>query len=436
MSTGILGGGITGLTLGCFLNDSSAILEGNIETGGLCRSLSCGGFTFDYGGSHIVFSKDTEAMNFMLSALGDNKVKNRRNTKILFKGSFVKYPFENGLSDLPLEDNYECLQKYIECNLKKARGEVRRPENFKEWMYYTFGQGITEKYMLPYNEKIWNYNAELMNVEWVDGRVPEPPINDVIKASLGLPTEGYMHQLFFYYPETGGIQSLIKGIEKKYKGDVITGFKVQKIYREGTKWTLSDGKESLKFDRLISTIPLHELITTLKNLPSDVINAVKSLKYNSLITIMIGIKKSPINDISWLYVPSPDDGLFNRLSFPSNFSINVVPEGMSSVMAEITCNINDKVWSTSDDEIIKRTEEDLYKLNIINKEDVCYAKAWRSKYAYIIYDLDYLNNMRTISNYFSSIGIFLCGRFSEFKYLNMDACVRSAMNMAIKLNDE
>ena len=198
MKIGILGGGLTGVTLGYFLNYDVEILEKNKETGGLCRSLQDEGFTFDYGGSHIIFSKDKEVLSFMLAVLGDNKVQRRRNAKILFKGNYVKYPFENGLNDLPKEDNFECLYYYIDNLIKREQDKSNSPKNFKEWIYYTFGKGIAEKYMIPYNEKIWNTKSEQMSLEWVENRVPQPPIEDVIKSSLGIATEGYTHQLHFY----------------------------------------------------------------------------------------------------------------------------------------------------------------------------------------------------------------------------------------------
>lgn len=160
MKTAILGGGLTGLTLGYFLNQRRIdfeILEKESECGGLMRTLQEDGFTFDYGGSHILFTKDKEVLDFTVNLLGDNKIKNRRNTKILYKGHYVKYPFENGLADLPKEDNFECLYYFIQNIIKKEKGELKRPNNLKEWFYYTFGKGISEKYLIPYNEKIWKY---------------------------------------------------------------------------------------------------------------------------------------------------------------------------------------------------------------------------------------------------------------------------------------
>lgn len=433
MKIGILGGGLTGLTLGYFLNCEVEILEKNKETGGLCRSLQEEGFTFDYGGSHVIFSKDKEVLKFMIDILGDNKVRRRRNTKSLFKGNYVKYPFENGLNDLPMEDNFECLYYYIINLVKRECNKIREPENFKEWIYYTFGKGIAEKYMIPYNEKIWNTKSEQMSLEWVENRVPQPPIEDVIKSSLGIETEGYTHQLYFHYPKTGGIQSLIKSIESGMKGRITTNFEVQSIRKEDDKWIVSSNNKEKEFGMVISTLHLSDFINVLRDVPENVVNAVNNLKYNSLITVMIGLDIPKLNNFSWLYVP--DKGIkTHRVSFPSNYSECVAPDGKSSVLAEITCSEDEEIWKQKDDDIADEVIDELHRLKIINKNTVCYSKVKRSKYAYVIYDLDYTKKMQVINKYFSEIGIELCGRFSEFKYLNMDACIRSAMNKADEFN--
>ncbi len=262
MITAILGGGLTGLTLGHLLQDKGInfeILEKETECGGLLRSLHEAGFAFDYGGSHVIFSKDQEAFDFILKLLSNNKLKKRRNTKVLYKGHYVKYPFENGLSDLPKKDNFECAISFIKNLIEKEKGEIKKPGNLREWCYFTFGKGIAEKYLIPYNEKIWKYPLDNISLEWVE-RIPNPPIEDVIKSSLGIETEGYTHQLYFYYPRDGGIQALVTSLEAKVKDQIIKNFNVKKIDKKHEKWHISDGKSERVYDDVISTIPVVELV--------------------------------------------------------------------------------------------------------------------------------------------------------------------------------
>ncbi len=76
-------------------------------------------------------------------------------------------------------------------------------------------------------------------------------------------------------------------------------------------------------------------------------------------------------------------------------------------------------------------------MKIIKKDTVSFTRLKRSKYAYVISDLEFEKNMKTVSDFIDKIGIDLVGRFSEFRYMNMDACVRRAMNYtsSVKLKD-
>ncbi|MCW4046847.1 MAG: FAD-dependent oxidoreductase [Candidatus Bathyarchaeota archaeon] len=429
MKTIILGGGLTGLTLAYLMGQNVEILEKEPECGGLMRTIEYEGFTFDWEGSHVIFSKNPEPLNFMLSLLGKNKVRNRRNTKILYNSRLVKYPFENGLSDLPKRENFQCLYDFIQSTIKKEKGEISKPVNLKEWFIYTFGEAIALKYLVPYNEKIWKYPIDQMSLEWVE-RVPSPPIADVIKSSLGITTEGYTHQLYFYYPRHGGIQSLIKSLETRIAGSVTTNFEVIEVSGEDGNWIISNGRQKKRCEKLVSTIPIQRLVKAI-DAPSKIREAANRLKYNSLITVMIGLKKKLSGNLSWLYIPNCNI-LPHRVSFPSNYSPDVTPVGMSSVVAEITCKVEDEVWQKKDSIIANQVVNDLHSLNIIDKLDVSFALTRRAEYAYVISDLNYKENMKIIRDYFTQKKIGLVGRFSEFRYLNMDDCVKSAMNYVEK----
>lgn len=434
MKIGVLGGGLAGLAAANFLTHDFEVLEKNDECGGLCRSLREDGFVFDYGGGHIIFSRDKKVLRYLVERLGKNVVKRRRNTKIFFKGRYVKYPFENGLSDLPRPDNYECLYSYVENWMAREREELREPRNFMEWMYYTFGRGITEKYLIPYNRKIWNFEPARMAVDWVKDRVPQPPVADVVKSSLGIQTEGYVHQLFFYYPKRGGIQSLIKNFERGIGNKITRGFNVKRVAKEGDSWVVSDGVREKVFNRIISTIPIMELVETYRGAPARVKKAARGLKYNSLVTVLLGFDVKKLNDIHWLYFPRDEDGLFNKVCFPFNNSSHVVPKGKSSAIVEITCRHRDDVWKEKDEKLIEHTLNKLDENEVADRRKVCFSKVMRSKYAYVINDLGYNRNIKVCRDFFAREGVELCGRFSEFKYLGMDATVKSAVEKAEALN--
>ncbi len=429
MKIGILGGGLTGLAIAANLkNHDFEVLEKENECGGLCRSFSEDGFTFDYGGAHIIFSRNEAPVNFMLSVLGDNHVRGRRNNKIYFKGRYVKYPFENGLAGLPKQDIFECLYHYIVNDFPRPR------ISFKEWIYHTFGKGIAEKYLIPYNEKIWNYPSDRMSFHWVDGRVPKPPMEDVIKSAIGIETEGYTHQLHFYYPKEGGIQSLIRGLEQRIPGERIArNFAVDRVEKINDKWLVGGAAGIREFDRLICTIPIFHLVRCLDTIPGQVAQAVAGLRYNSLLAVMVGLDSDRLPDYTAVY--SPDRTFLpNRIAFPGNFSSRNVPAGKSSLVAEITANRGDGVWEDSDEELADHVISGLAEMNLIDPAHVCFTKVMRSPYAYVVYDLDYLSNISAVRRYADELGITLCGRFAEFEYLNMDGCVERGLSLASRLD--
>ncbi len=428
MTVAILGGGLTGLTIANLQSSEDVrILEKENDCGGLCRSNQENGYTFDIGGSHVIFSKDNDALEFMKKTLGDNISKKRRNTKVLYKEKSVKYPFENGLCDLPKQDNFECLLGFFKAYNERNNRTQPNPNNFKEWMYYTFGSGIAEKYLIPYNEKIWKLEPAQMGLAWVGNRIPQPPIEDVIKASLGLESEGYVHQLYFYYPIEGGIQALIKSLEEKVHDKITLNFKINNIEKTDNGWVISNGSSHIKCEEIISTIPLFDLISSLQDVPKTIKDAVAGLKYTSLVTILLGIDSPKLNDISWIYIPDTKC-ISHRVSFPSNYSDKVAPPNKSCVLAEVTYNENSGIARLTNKEILENIVNYLDQNNLINKNNIEYTKINRAKYAYVVNDLNYERNIRIIKAYLKKTGIHLVGRFSEWEYYNMDACVRSAMN--------
>lgn len=228
----ILGGGLSAISLAYFMQNNRNIEEIIISEkeerlGGLCRSFRVNGIFYDIG-PHIIFSKDQDILNFMNTLLDENKEIIRRSNRILYKNSFIQYPFENDLSKLPKEELDYCLDSFLNNPYEKYR-----PENMLQYFLKTFGEGITNIYLRPYNEKIWKFDPCFMGSQMVE-RIPKPPKEDILRSAQGETVDGYIHQLYFTYPKMFGIEALLKAFVNNFsnKTKIYTNNEVLEIRKK------------------------------------------------------------------------------------------------------------------------------------------------------------------------------------------------------------
>lgn len=434
MKVAILGGGLSAVSVACFLqekyrNIDITIIEKEERLGGLNRSFTTNnGLCYDIG-PHIIFSKDKEVLEMMNGFIKENKNSLRRSNRILYKGAFVQYPFENDLSKLPKNDLDFCVNAF-----EHNAYENYSADNMLQFFLKTFGTGITNCYLRPYNEKIWKFDPSYMDVQMVD-RIPKPPKEDILRSANGETVEGYTHQLYFTYPSTGGIEEIVKGFTKQFKENIniFTSKKVSKITKENGIFKIDAGGESFEAEHVISTIPAN-LLVDMYNVPEKIKNAGKDLMYNSII---IGIANCNIDKAgdNYAFMIADKEVVFHRLSKIDFLGDEYHKDGTATYMIEITYRKNDLIDTASDDDVRKQIINGLKHIEFINKdEDVNFVDVNRFEYAYVINDINHKENITTVKNYFNNEGILLNGRFGSFEYLNMDAVIRQSMELVKNIN--
>lgn len=432
MKLSILGGGLSAISVAYFLQDREDISQIDIfekdeALGGLCRTYETNGIEYDVG-PHIIFSKDKEILDLMNNLLGDNNEQHRRSNRILHKKRFVQYPFENDLSKLPQEDIDYCVNGFLHNPFEKYDAT-----NMLQFFLKTFGEGITNTYLRPYNEKIWKFDPCFMDTQMVE-RIPKPPKEDIIKSANGETIDGYLHQLYFTYPKTGGTEALIKAFIDKLnsKVKIHTNAGVKSVSKTSDGFEIVTEAGTFKADRVISTIPVNEFchIYTGTQPADDILNNADDLKYNSIAICIVNTKKDYAGD-NYAFMVADKNVKFHRISKLDFMGNKYHKDGTATYMAEITYRKNDLNDKSSDKELTDKVIEGLETIGFIDsKEDVNFTDLKRFEYAYVIYDLNHRKNMDKIKSYFENEGVYLNGRFGSFEYLNMDAIIRQSKNLA------
>ncbi len=434
MKTAILGAGISGLALARFLIDGGltaqdiTIFESAPKAGGLCHSETVDGFTYDISGGHILFSKDKPALEWMIQQGGGPEafVKRDRNTKIRFEDRWVHYPFENGLGDLPEQANFDCLQGYVNAWHTRTMDGSEAPKDFKSWILWRFGAGIAKHFMDPYNEKIWKRELDQISSGWVAGRVPDAPVDDVLKASIGLRTEGYKHQAMFYYPKQGGFQGITDAIAARLTEQVKLNTPVTQIVKQGESWTINGEA----FDCVVSTIPLTYMPDLVEGMPENVAGAMKALEYNSMVTFLLALDREKHPDLSWIYLPQKAQGPTNRVTYMSNYSEGNAPAGKSSFLCEVTVPGGGPFPGAElEDEVV----DGMLHAGLMTRDELMFTHRSQVKHAYVVFDHGFEEKRATSLAWLRGAGIEPLGRFGRFDYDNSDQCVIKARELAAEL---
>jgi protoporphyrinogen oxidase len=324
----IIGAGPTGLGAAYRLKELGQsdflVLERDKHVGGLASSfVDDKGFTWDIGG-HVQFSHYKYFDDLMVKALGaDGWFHHQRESWAWMRDRFVPYPVQNNIRYFPKEQMWKALEGLIKLYQNPPRGT---PKNFHEWIMATFGEGLADEFMMPYNFKVWAYPPADMNAVWVGERVAVTDLARVTKNILFEQDDlSWGPNNTFQFPKHGGTGSVWKSVGKMIGEDKIRlGVTVQAIDPKAKTVTLQHG-ETLKYDVLLSTMPL-DLLTKAAAL-EKLAHSASTLKYSTSHIVGLGLAGAPPEPLKtkcWMYFPEANCPFYRTTVF-SNYSPNNVP---------------------------------------------------------------------------------------------------------------
>lgn len=421
----ILGGGLAGLSAAYHIGKGCQVFEAEDTPGGLLRTREIGGYSFDYTG-HLLHLKDPYARELVTGLMAGNLKEHSRRAAIYSKGVFTGYPFQANTYGLPEETAGECLRGFEEAEGRKPGASP--PGNFRDWVTHYFGNGIARHFMLPYNAKLWRYDLSGMSVDGIAPYVPVPTVEEVRRGATKEGAEGLGYNARFFYPERGGIESFVRALLPHVR-DLSLGQEAVQVDAEKKTVTFKTGYTAW-YDRLVSTVPLPELVRMIKDVPAEIGDAASRLRYVSVYDINLGVARADLSPYHWIYFPE-DEFPFYRAGFLNGFSEHMAPVGCSSVYVEVS-HTPDKLLPA--ESLAENAIDGLIRCGVLMPDDeVPVRDVVDIKYAYVVFDQHLKAVLPAIHSYLESRGIISIGRYGGWEYSSMEDAILEGRRTAWKL---
>jgi protoporphyrinogen oxidase len=380
------------------------------------------GFMFDVG-PHISFTKDPRIQSLFAESVDQQYETVQINLNNYWRGYWPLHPVQLHLHGLPEETVVKVISDFVE--------ERQRPErpvnNYADWLLTSFGKSFAELFPMQYTRKYHTTTAENMSTDWLGPRIYRPSLEEVLRGAIS-PSAPHVHYItHFRYPSAGGFVNYLKKFvplgNLKLDHELVSIDPREKLLR------FSNGHLT-KYDGLISSVPLPDLIRIIQGAPQDVVEASQRLACSTCVLVNVGVDREDLSSAHMTYFYD-EDICFTRLGFPHMLTSCNAPPGKGSIQAEVYFSDRYKPLTGSPDAWIEPVIRDLRMCGILREKDrVLFRQAMLLRYANVIFDLDRAAALKTVHGYLDELGIGYCGRYGDWGYMWTDESFKSGESAA------
>lgn len=415
----ILGAGIAGISAAYHLKqkgENSVIFEKDNDWGGLCGFFEIDGFRFDRF-VHFTFAKDEKIAE--LFAKSSPLYAHPPVSYNYWRGCWLKHPAQNNLAPLPIEEKVKIIDSFV----NRPRKDVAEISDYAEWLRVQYGDYFAENFPFAYTRKYWGVEAKQLETKWVGNRLHVSPLPEVLRGAFAEQQENFYYTKFMNYPKKGGFRSIMNECRKGL--DIRLNKKAVRIDTAAKQVEFDDGTVE-NYDNLISSLPLPEIIKMISDVPENVQNAAKQLRWTCGYQVSLGFNRPDVAKYLWFYIYD-EDVPPARVYSPNLKSPDNAPEGCSSLQAEIFFANGVKVVDKNI--ILQKTVEKLKEICQFNDSDVVVKDIRFEPYANIIFTPEIYESRKVVREWLQAQGIKTIGRFGEWDYLWSHQAFESGMKV-------
>jgi protoporphyrinogen oxidase len=399
------------------------LVEASNILGGGAASLEHRGFVLDPG-LHVLHFRDPWTQSWITQCLGVPLLFQQRRCAVALEGRLVPYPLQSHLDALPARLRLRLGGSALRARWRRHGGNA--DPDLASWSSRRFGHALTDAFFRPYNEKLWGIPLEELSADWVGGGPGGVSARVVLRGVLGRgarePGPG------FWYPRDGGIGEVARAMACRLQsGSGAAGGSCVEVW-PSTRLvgldlserlaTFQDGR-TLRFRRLVSTLPLPDLVSTLEAPPLEVRKAAESLRCRATSFLHVLCPKPEIGgDLHWAYAPSPEVP-FYRVSFTHNLRLGSVPAGWSALTLELGGVVE------SQGVVANQCLLALVSMGLLEEGDLgtCEAVWGGTQTGYPVHDHARQAAVAEVIAYLVSRRVACLGRYGRWQYSNMESAL-------------
>ncbi len=302
----IIGAGVSGLATAAALSerkdDDYVVLEADREIGGWCKTVKKDGFVWDYSG-HFFHFKHPEIERWLRERMPGQRIRVvEKKSFIWFGGRWIDFPFQKNIHQLPRADFIDCLHDLYFARSSDVKRDAPAPEdNFKEMLHARFGKGICDRFLVPYNEKLYACDLATLDKDAMGRFFPYADLTDVVRNMKAPDNASY--NATFTYPEGGAIEYVRALASAVRKGGV--SLQEGLVSVDLARKVATTTRRELRFERLVSSAPFHRFadLCRLEHDPS-------TWAYNKVLVFNLGFDRKGKPGVHWAYFPSRETSFY------------------------------------------------------------------------------------------------------------------------------
>ncbi|MFU8806694.1 MAG: protoporphyrinogen/coproporphyrinogen oxidase [Bradymonadaceae bacterium] len=303
----IIGAGMSGLAFANFIDgEDYLVIEKDDEIGGWCKTIKQDGFVWDYSG-HFFHFKHPDVEQYLRNRMPDDEVSTvARISKIIFEGTWIDFPFQKNIHQLPKERFIDCLYDLV---FRDEAPESFDARSFKGMLYEKFGRSISEFFLVPYNEKLYACDLEELDRDAMGRFFPYAEVEDIVRNMRRPDNSSY--NATFTYPRNGAIM-YVNALKSEVPDErVLLGQRIRRLDLDKKVAVTDEGLE-IEFEYLISSAPFDRLMKM-----TDLAYDPDVFTYNKVLCFNLGFDKKGPRGVHWVYFPERDY-VFYRVGFYDN----------------------------------------------------------------------------------------------------------------------